>query len=195
MVMRNGDQIVTARHEGAQFQLRDKDGREVRLSDFLGKKVALYFYPKDNTPGCSRQAAAFARPSRNLNGWELSSSASARTARPPISGFAEKYQLPFLLLSDPDRQAIQAYDVWQEKSSMARPRWGLCVPATLSTKRGSSKRCGEKAKPDTNAQEMLACLLEKKVSRLSVLRYSAAECRKETSLLRRRQLICSRLTL
>ena len=104
--------------EGMQapaFTLADKDGKMVSLSDFLGKKVVLYFYPKDNTPGCTRQACAFAAA---YSEFEKKNAVVIGISKDSVSShekFAEKYNLPFILLSDPELQAIQAYSVWQEK--------------------------------------------------------------------------------
>lgn len=99
------------------FALYNQDNELVRLSDFRGKKVVLYFYPKDNTPGCTKQACAFkAMYSRFLDqnivvlGVSKDSVAAHRK-------FVDKYELPFILLSDPDTSMIQAYDVWKEKIS------------------------------------------------------------------------------
>ena len=97
------------------FTLTDKDGNAVSLSDFAGKKVVLYFYPKDNTPGCTRQACAFAGlygefQKRGVEVIGISKDSVASHVK-----FAEKYDLPFVLLADPERSAIEAYGVWQEK--------------------------------------------------------------------------------
>lgn len=143
-----------------QFQLKDKDGRQVRLSDFIGKKVALYFYPKDNTPGCSRQAAAFAQAFQEFEQAGAVVIGISKDSEASHQRFAEKYQLPFLLLSDPDRQAIQAYDVWQEKKLYGKTSMGVVRASYLIDEEGVIQKVWEKAKPDTNAQEMLSFLLE-----------------------------------
>lgn len=142
------------------FQLRDKDGKTVQLSDFLGKKVALYFYPKDNTPGCSRQAAAFAQAFQEFERLGAVVIGISKDSEASHQRFAEKYQLPFLLLSDPDRQAIQAYDVWQEKKLYGKTSMGVVRASYLIDEQGVIQKVWEKAKPDTNAQEMLSCLLQ-----------------------------------
>ena len=85
------------------------------LSGFLGKKVVLYFYPKDNTPGCTRQACAFAGSYEAFKAIDAVVIGVSRDSVASHARFAEKYDLPFILLSDPELQAIQAYDVWKEK--------------------------------------------------------------------------------
>ena len=142
------------------FTLNDKDGQPVSLTDFRGQKVALYFYPKDNTPGCSRQAAAFAAAFEEfrLQGVEvlgISKDSEASHCR-----FAEKYSLPFRLLSDPDRQVIEAYDVWKEKTLYGKTSMGVVRTTYLIDENGRIAHIWEKAKPDSNAQDILAWLRE-----------------------------------
>jgi peroxiredoxin Q/BCP len=98
-----------------EFTLKDKDGKTVSLSDFAGKKVVLYFYPKDNTPGCTRQACAFAGLYGGFQKKGVEVIGISRDSVASHSRFAEKHALPFILLSDPELTAIQAYGVWQEK--------------------------------------------------------------------------------
>ena len=97
-----------------EFTLSDKDGNTVSLSDFLGKKVVLYFYPKDNTPGCTRQACAFAGSYPAFKEQNVVVIGVSKDSVASHMKFAQKYELPFILLSDPELQAIQAYGVWQE---------------------------------------------------------------------------------
>ena len=98
-----------------EFTLSDKDGNTVSLSDFVGKKVVLYFYPKDNTPGCTRQACAFAATYEGFKAKDVVVIGISKDSIASHLKFAQKHDLPFILLSDPDLQAIQAYDVWKEK--------------------------------------------------------------------------------
>ena len=140
------------------FTLPDKQGRNVSLSDFLGKKVVLYFYPKDNTPGCSRQACAFAQnysrfEERNVVVIGISKDSAASHLK-----FAEKYDLPFILLSDPERQAIEAYGVWQEKKLYGKVSMGVVRSTYLINEEGIIEKVMPKVKPDTNAEEILAYL-------------------------------------
>ena len=140
------------------FTLPDKDGQNVSLSDFAGKKVVLYFYPKDNTPGCTRQACAFAgayEAFRTLDavviGVSKDSAASHRK-------FAEKYNLPFLLLSDPELTVLQAYGVWQEKKLYGKVSMGVVRTTFIIDENGVIEKVMPKVKPDTNAADILAYL-------------------------------------
>ena len=140
------------------FMLPDKNGNLVSLSDFLGKKVVLYFYPKDNTPGCTRQACAFgesyeAFQAKNTVVIGISKDSAASHLR-----FAEKYHLPFILLSDPELQAIQAYGVWQEKKLYGKVSMGVVRSTYLIDEQGMIEKVMPKVKPDTNAGELLAYL-------------------------------------
>ena len=97
------------------FTLPDKNGKLVSLSDFLGKKVVLYFYPKDNTPGCTRQACAFALKNKEIENKNAVVIGISKDSVNSHLNFATKYNLPFVLLSDSELSAIQAYGVCQEK--------------------------------------------------------------------------------
>ena len=112
--------MLTEGMQAPAFTLADKDGKNVSLADFLGKKVVLYFYPKDNTPGCTRQACAFAAAYDGFQEKNAVVIGISRDSAASHEKFAEKYNLPFVLLSDPDLQAIKAYGVWQEKNCTAK---------------------------------------------------------------------------
>ena len=141
-----------------EFTLNDKNGNAVSLSDFLGKKVVLYFYPKDNTSGCTRQACAFAQKNNDIEAKNaivigISKDSSASHLR-----FAEKYDLPFILLSDPELEAINAYGVWQEKKPYGKVSMGVVRSTFIIDERGAVIAIMPKVKPDTNADEVLALL-------------------------------------
>lgn len=141
-----------------EFTLPDKEGNLVRLSDFLGKKVILYFYPKDNTPGCTRQACAFAR---NYGAFQEKNAVVIGISKDSAAShlkFAQKYELPFVLLSDPELQAIQAYGVWQEKKLYGKVSMGVVRSTYLINEAGVIEKVMPKVKPDTNADEILAYL-------------------------------------
>ncbi|MBQ8005735.1 MAG: thioredoxin-dependent thiol peroxidase, partial [Clostridia bacterium] len=138
------------------FILSDKDGNKVSLSDQLGKKVILYFYPKDNTPGCTRQACAFASAYEEFKKRGAVVIGISRDSVASHAKFAEKYSLPFILLSDPDLDAIKAYGVWQEKKMYGKTSMGVIRTTFVIDEAGNIERIMPKVKPDTNAQEILA---------------------------------------
>jgi peroxiredoxin Q/BCP len=140
------------------FTLKDQNGNDVRLSDFAGKKVILYFYPKDNTSGCTKQACAFAKHDEALRGLNAVVIGVSKDSVKSHLGFAAKYNLPFTLLSDPELQAIQAYGVWQEKKMCGKVSMGVVRTTYLIDEQGMILRVMEKVKPDTNAEEILQIL-------------------------------------
>jgi peroxiredoxin Q/BCP len=140
------------------FTLQDKDGKEVSLSDFYGKKVVLYFYPRDNTPGCSRQACGFAGAYEAFRKNEVVVIGISKDSITSHMKFAEKYNLPFLLLSDPERVAIQAYDVWQEKKLYGKVSMGVVRTTYIINESGYIEAVMPKIKPDTNAADVLEYL-------------------------------------
>lgn len=147
--------MIKAGDQAPDFTLKDKDGRDVSLSDFRGRKTVLYFYPKDNTPGCTRQACAFAQ---SYNGFKEKEVAVIGISRDSVAShlkFAEKYDLPFVLLSDPERVAIEKYGVWQEKKLYGKPSMGVVRTTFIINEEGIVERVMEKVKPDTNAAEIL----------------------------------------
>ena len=140
------------------FTLSDKDGNSVSLSDFLGKKVVLYFYPKDNTPGCSRQACAFTAAYEGFKTRDVVVIGISKDSVASHLKFAQKYDLPFILLSDPELQAIQAYGVWQEKKLYGKVSMGVVRTTFLIDEQGNIEKVMPKVKPDTNAAEILSYL-------------------------------------
>ena len=140
------------------FSLLDKDGNTVRLSDFQGKKVVLYFYPKDNTPGCTRQACAFAASYEQFKTQDAAVIGISKDSVASHLKFAQKYDLPFVLLSDPELQAIQAYGVWQEKKLYGKVSMGVVRTTYIIDEQGNIEKVMPKVKPDTNAAEILAYL-------------------------------------
>ena len=150
--------MLEAGSKAPDFALSDKDGNLVTLESLRGKKVVLYFYPRDNTAGCTRQAQAyaalndaFAAKGAVVVGISKDSAASHRK-------FAEKYALPFLLLSDPELQAIQAYGVWQEKKNYGKVSMGVVRSSFVIDEEGRVLKADYKVKADTNAADLLAFL-------------------------------------
>ena len=140
------------------FSLLDKDGNTVRLSDFQGKKVVLYFYPKDNTPGCTRQACAFAASYAQFKIQDVIVIGISKDSVASHQKFAQKYDLPFVLLSDPELQAIQAYGVWQEKKLYGKVSMGVVRTTYIIDEQGHIEKVMPKVKPDTNAADILSYL-------------------------------------
>ncbi len=138
------------------FTLQDRMGKTVSLSDFLGKKVVLYFYPRDNTPGCTRQACAFAGLYNEFRKKRVEVIGISKDSVASHEKFAEKYELPFILLSDPERTAIEAYGVWQEKKQYGKVSMGVVRTTFLIDENGMIVKIMPKVKPDTNAAEILA---------------------------------------
>lgn len=141
-----------------EFALPDADGKMVSLSDFAGKKVVLYFYPKDNTPGCTRQACAFAENFAEFKNRNIAVIGISKDSVASHRKFADKYNLPFTLLADPELQAIQAYGVWQEKKLYGKVSMGVVRTTFIIDEKGMIAKIMPKVKPDTNAAEILAAL-------------------------------------
>ena len=139
-----------------EFELEDKDGKTVRLSDFLGKRVVVYFYPKDNTPGCTRQACAFGARYKDFEKKGIVVIGISKDSTASHQKFADKYSLPFILLSDPELKAIKAYGVWQEKKLYGKVSMGVVRSTFIIDGNGNVERVMPKVKPDTNADEILA---------------------------------------
>ena len=140
------------------FTLPDKDGNPVSLSDFTGKKVVLYFYPKDNTRGCTRQACAFAAAYADFKTMDVAVIGVSKDSTASHQRFAEKHGLPFLLLSDPELTAIQAYGVWQEKKLYGKVSMGVVRTTFIIDEQGLIEKVMPKVKPDTNAAEIFTYL-------------------------------------
>ena len=141
-----------------EFMLNDQNGNAVRLSDYLGKKVVLYFYPKDNTPGCTRQACAFAQSYSAFRDAGVVVIGVSKDSVASHDRFAKKYDLPFVLLSDPQLQAIEPYGVWQEKKLYGKTSMGVVRTTFIIDEQGMIETVMPKVKPDTNAAEIIAML-------------------------------------
>ena len=144
--------------EGGQapdFAVRDTDGNEVSLSDFRGRKVVLYFYPKDDTPGCTKQACSirdsyseFEERGIKVLGVSLDDQASHRK-------FADKYELPFTLLADTDHAVADAYGVYGEKEFMGRKYMGVARKTFLIDEEGKIKKIFDKVNVEQHADEVM----------------------------------------
>jgi len=137
------------------FSLKNQKDELVSLADFKGRKVVLYFYPRDNTPGCTRQAVAFAGLYEAFVSRGVEVIGISKDTVKSHDKFACKYALPFTLLSDPELQAIQAYDVWQEKKLYGKVSMGVVRTTYVIDENGLIEKVMPKVKPDTNAQDIL----------------------------------------
>ena len=150
--------MLTVGTKAPAFCLPDKNGQMVSLEDLKGKKVILYFYPRDNTPGCTRQAQAFAQLNQELEQQGAVVVGVSKDSCASHLKFALTYDLPFLLLADQELTAIQAYDVWKEKKLYGKVSMGVVRTTYLIDKEGIIQWAKEKVKPDENAGELLAFL-------------------------------------
>lgn len=137
------------------FTLKDKDGNAITLSEFSGKKVVVYFYPKDNTPGCARQACAFRDSYEGFRKEGIVVIGISKDSVTSHQKFAENYELPFLLLADPDRVAIEGFGVWQEKKQYGKISFGVVRSTFILDEQGVVIKVFPKANPDTNATDIL----------------------------------------
>ena len=150
--------MLSAKTKAPDFELINQNGETIRLSDFAGKKVVLYFYPRDNTPGCTRQACAFAAGYERFRPLDVIVIGISKDSVASHAKFAEKHQLPFILLSDPELKAIQAYDVWVEKKLYGKVSMGVNRTTYIIDEQGMIEKVMPKVKPDTNAEEILEYL-------------------------------------
>ena len=144
--------------EAPAFTLNDKDGKAVSLSDFRGKKVVLYFYPKDNTSGCTKQACAFAAVNDEIKSRGAVVIGVSRDSEASHVRFSEKYSLPFTLLSDPDHAVTEVYGAWQEKKMYGKVGMGVVRTTFIIDENGIIEKVMEKVKADSNAAEVVEFL-------------------------------------
>ncbi len=142
------------------FTLPDQNGVMHALKDFRGKKVILYFYPKDMTSGCTKQACGFAEryPQFTERGVEILGVSKDSVAS--HKRFEEKYGLPFPLLADPERKVIEAYGVWQEKKSAGKVSMGVVRTTYLIDEKGVIIRAESQVKAADNPEQMLQVISE-----------------------------------
>ena len=141
-----------------EFSLPDENGEIKNLSDYKGKKLILYFYPRDNTPGCTKQACGFANlyPQFSEKGVEIIGISKDSVAS--HKKFKEKYSLPFTILSDTELKTIQAYDVWKEKKLYGKTSMGIVRTTYLLDENGVIIKAMDKVKAAENPKEMLGLL-------------------------------------
>lgn len=150
--------MLQVKDKAPEFTLKNQLGQEVSLKDFLGKKVVLYFYPKDNTPGCTKQACAFRGAYAAFESLGVVVIGVSKDSTGSHQKFADKHQLPFILLSDPETTMIQQYGAWQEKKLYGKLGFGVMRITYIIDEEGYISHVMPKVKPDTNAAEILALL-------------------------------------
>ena len=141
-----------------EFKLQDKDGNFVSLSDFKNKKVVLYFYPRDNTPGCTKQACSFRDNYDAFKSKDVVVIGISKDSTKSHEKFVQKNDLPFILLSDPDLEAIKSYDVWQEKKLYGKVSMGVVRTTYIIDENGIIEKVYDKVKADKNVGEILEYL-------------------------------------
>ena len=150
--------MLQVKDKAFDFTLMNEEGKTYSLKQFLGKKVVLYFYPKDNTPGCTRQACAFKDAYEGFKSKDVVVIGISKDSQKSHANFIKKYDLPFILLSDPELIAIQGYDVWKEKKLYGKVSMGVVRTTYIIDENGYIEKVFEKPKPDTNAAEILEYL-------------------------------------
>lgn len=141
--------------QAPQFTLPNQNGEQVALRDFLGNKVVIYFYSRDNTGGCTRQAQGYAALYNEFKKLGVAVIGISKDTVASHGKFAAKYELPFTLLSDPELTAITAYDVWQEKKMYGKVSFGVVRSSFVINEKGMLIKAFCKVKPDTDAQKVL----------------------------------------
>ena len=150
-MLKEGDKIPA-------FSVIDQDGKAFTSEDLTGQRTVLYFYPKDSTPGCTAEACNLRDNIEALTAAGYRVIGVSKDSVASHGKFAVKYDLPFILLSDPELQAIQAYDVWHEKKMCGKVSMGVVRTTYVIDENGVIEWAREKVKPDTNAEEILAYL-------------------------------------
>ena len=150
--------MLEAGAQAPDFELLDHQGQRIRLRDLRGKRVVLYFYPRDGTPGCTREACSFRDVYAKLQ--KAGVVVLGVSPDPPESHarFRERHRLPFPLLSDPEGKVAQAYGAWAQKTLYGRKRWGVARTTFLVGPDGRVERVWRRVKPDGHGEEVLGAL-------------------------------------
>ena len=154
--------MLSIGQKAIDFELPNENNDIISLSSFLGKKVVLYFYPKDNTPGCTKQACAFKSAYDEFKKDNIVVIGISKDSSKSHLNFKNKYELPFILLSDVEHQVIEAYDVWKEKKLYGKTYMGITRSTYVINEEGIIIKTFEKASPDNNAKDILDFLREEK---------------------------------
>lgn len=142
------------------FSLKNTEGKTVKLADFKGRKLVLYFYPKDLTPGCTKEACAFRDDYAQLKKRGVEVAGVSADDAASHQKFTEKHALPFTLLSDPDHEMIEKYGAWGEKNMYGRKYMGIMRYTYIIDEEGRIAHIFHKVKPETHAQDVLKVIDE-----------------------------------
>jgi len=154
--------MIEAGKKAPLVKLKDQDGKAVNLADFAGKKIVLYFYPKDNTSGCTKEACSF---SENLPKFGRINATVFGISPDSVEShkkFADKFKLGFSLLADPEKKVLEAYGVWKEKSMYGRKYMGVERTTVIIDETGKIAKIFSKVKVDGHTEEVMAALKDKK---------------------------------
>ena len=146
--------------EAPDFTSKDQNGSEVKLSDLRGQKVVLYFYPKDDTPGCTREACALRDADPEMQAMDARTWGISILGSGSKAAFKAKYGLPFTLLADEDHRVAEAYGAWSQKTNYGKTYWGVQRASFLVDPSGRLARVWPKVDPDSHAADVLAALAE-----------------------------------
>lgn len=148
--------MITRGDTAPSFSLPDQDGNIHTLSDYKGKKVLLYFYPKDDTPGCTTEACNFRDGYKDLEKLGLVILGVSADSVKSHKKFAQKYELPFPILSDENKEVIEKYEVWQKKKFMGREYMGIVRTSFLIDEKGKIEKVYEEVKAKEHAEDVKA---------------------------------------
>jgi thioredoxin-dependent peroxiredoxin len=158
MADKDETKTLKAGDKAPAFSLKNTEGKTVKLSDFKGKKVVLYFYPKDDTPGCTKEACAFRDDYVELQKRGVVVLGVSADDQQSHQKFTNKYSLPFTLLSDPDHTMMEKYDAWVEKNMYGRKYMGVARVTYIIDEAGKIAHVFPKVKPETHSQEVLSVI-------------------------------------
>ncbi len=150
--------MISVGDKAPQINLKDAEGRAVRLSDFKGKRIVLYFYPRDLTPGCTKEACAFQADSTKLERKNAVVIGVSTDDERSHQRFREKYDLTFPLLCDPEHKLADAYGVWQEKNMYGRKIWGVKRTTFIIDEQGRVAHVFNKVNVAEHSKEVLETL-------------------------------------
>ncbi|HKX31785.1 MAG TPA: thioredoxin-dependent thiol peroxidase [Blastocatellia bacterium] len=142
------------------FSLKNTEGKTVKLSDYKGRKLVLYFYPKDNTPGCTKEACGFRDDIAQLRKRGVEVVGVSGDDQQSHEKFTEKFSLPFTLLSDPDHEMMEKYGAWGEKNNYGKKYMGVIRITYLIDEEGKVAHIFKKVKTDTHSQDVLKVIDE-----------------------------------